>query len=98
PELRQEIGRDWVELYDGDIEAADVAAFANRLRQSRAGVADLSRYEWDDIGMEIGAFLDQLAGQPCRSCSEPPAPIANGNEPRPAAARRSYAGARKPWR
>jgi glycosyltransferase involved in cell wall biosynthesis len=96
PELQQEIGRDWVDLYDGDIETCSLLAFANRLGQSRSTIADLSRYEWDDIGAEIGDFLDQLTRQPRRAPIEPLP--ANRNASEPAAVRRSYAGGGKTWR
>jgi len=62
PELHDEIGADWVQLYSGDdIVANDLLAFAATLRQAKPTVADLSRYEWDEVGDSIGAFLDQLA-------------------------------------
>lgn len=62
PELHDEIGPDWVHLYSGDdIVPDDLLAFAATLRQAKAKVADLSRYEWDEVGGSIGAFLDQLA-------------------------------------
>ncbi|MEP7210526.1 MAG: glycosyltransferase [Alphaproteobacteria bacterium] len=97
PELQQEIGRDWVDLYDGHIEAKDLQTFANRLNQSQAHVADLSRYEWEDIGAEIGAFLDELTRQPRRSLSKPPLQNPGENEPERVASR-SYAGLEKTWR
>lgn len=61
PELQSEIGRDWVELYDGDLEDTDLHKFAERLRRSNADIADLSRYEWGPIGESIGGFFDQLS-------------------------------------
>lgn len=63
PELQDEIGQDWVDLYDGDIGGEDLREFAGRLRQSEADVADLSRYEWGPIGESIGGFFDQLSKQ-----------------------------------
>jgi len=62
PELHDEIGPDWVQLYSGDdITGEDLLAFAATLRQAKATVADLSRYEWDEVGSSIGGFLDQLS-------------------------------------
>ena len=65
PELQDEIGRDWVQLYDNaDVSASDLHGFANALRASSATTADLSRYEWGPIGESIGAFFDQLTQKP----------------------------------
>jgi beta-1,4-mannosyltransferase len=61
PELQAEIGRDWVDLYDGDIADDDLYKFAGRLRRSGPRVADLSRYEWGPIGESIGGFFDELS-------------------------------------
>ncbi|HEX5006845.1 MAG TPA: glycosyltransferase [Hyphomonadaceae bacterium] len=61
PELRDEIGKDWVDLYDGDIGGENIQEFANHLRNSSADVADLSRYEWAPIGEAIGGFFDTLS-------------------------------------
>lgn len=102
PELQQEIGHDWVELYDGDIEAGSLTAFADRLHHNRATVADLSRYEWDDIGLEIGNFFDRLSGQPhaetvARSGLAAPTD-ASREELQAEPAPRSYARAGKTWR
>ncbi|HEY7799677.1 MAG TPA: glycosyltransferase [Hyphomonadaceae bacterium] len=61
PELQDEIGQDWVDLYDGDIGGEDLNEFATRLRRSNADTADLSRYEWGPIGESIGGFFDELS-------------------------------------
>jgi beta-1,4-mannosyltransferase len=69
PELQDEIGSDWVELYDGDITEADLREFTSCLRRPQHAVADLSRYEWGPIGETIGEFFDRLshAGEGSRS-------------------------------
>jgi glycosyltransferase involved in cell wall biosynthesis len=89
PELQAEIGSDWVELYDGDIGADSIRSFSARLHQSRAATADLSRYEWDGIGAEIGEFFDRLSRQPH---------LPRPRRPERAETRRSYARAGKTWR
>lgn len=61
PELRNEVGERWVELYDGDITEHSIRAFAGQLRQPQPPIADLSRYEWAPIGQAIGKFFDQLS-------------------------------------
>jgi beta-1,4-mannosyltransferase len=63
PELQDEIGHDWVDLYDGDIGGEDLREFAARLRRSNADTADLSKYEWGPIGESIGGFFDELSTQ-----------------------------------
>jgi glycosyltransferase involved in cell wall biosynthesis len=61
PELQNEIGPDWVHLYDSaDVSADDLQSFTTLLRSASARTADLSRYEWGPIGESIGAFFDQL--------------------------------------
>jgi glycosyltransferase involved in cell wall biosynthesis len=45
PELQEEIGADWVDLYEGDIAQGHLTRFANRVRESRSAAADLSRYD-----------------------------------------------------
>jgi hypothetical protein len=70
PELQDEIGPDWVDLYDGqDVTTESLARFSQRLRNQDAPVADLSGYEWGPIGESIGDFFDQLSRTPARSRS-----------------------------
>jgi beta-1,4-mannosyltransferase len=61
PELQNEVGGDWVDLYDGDIFKDDLEAFCARLRTSDASEADLGLYEWKPIGEQIGRFFDQIS-------------------------------------
>jgi beta-1,4-mannosyltransferase len=61
PELQDEVGEDWVDLYDGDITAADLRAFCEHAREADAPVADLSLYEWGPIGSSIRRFFDRLS-------------------------------------
>jgi beta-1,4-mannosyltransferase len=60
PELQDEVGDDWVDLYEGDIAERDIRAFVVHLRKTQPPAADLSRYEWAAIGETIGRFFDQL--------------------------------------
>jgi beta-1,4-mannosyltransferase len=61
PELQNEVGEDWVELYDGDISTEDLRAFCASVRATHAPVADLGLYEWKPIGEQIGRFFDQIS-------------------------------------
>jgi glycosyltransferase involved in cell wall biosynthesis len=61
PDLQDEVGPGWVDLYDDDITERDLRAFASRLREPGPAVADLSAYEWAPIGEAIGDFFDQLS-------------------------------------
>ncbi len=80
PELQQEVGKEWVSLYDEDVTEDSLRGFAARLRKPREATADLTQYEWAPIGEAIGGFFDQLArGEQQRSTlrdlkteSEPP--------------------------
>ena len=70
PELQDEIGPEWVQLYGGDdILAEDLRAFASSLQQTNAPAADLSHYEWDEVGGSTAAFLDQLTQRKSRARS-----------------------------
>jgi glycosyltransferase involved in cell wall biosynthesis len=70
PELQDEIGKEWVDLYSDDIAEQDLRAFITRVRNSTEPVADLSRYEWGPIGEAIGDFFDQISLKPSRARSE----------------------------
>jgi beta-1,4-mannosyltransferase len=61
PELQDEIGPDWVKLYDEDVTEQNLRDFAACLRKPGPPVADLSRYEWGPIGEAICDFFDQLS-------------------------------------
>ncbi|HEV7692179.1 MAG TPA: glycosyltransferase [Hyphomonadaceae bacterium] len=61
PELQNEVGEDWVDLYDGDITTEDLKAFCASVRATHAPVADLSLYEWKPIGEQIRRFFDQIS-------------------------------------
>lgn len=60
PELQDEVGKDWIEIYDGDVTESNIRTFAALLRQPQPPTVDLSRYEWGPIGETIGKFFDQL--------------------------------------
>jgi len=62
PELREAVGEDWACLYDGNLNAAHVTAFADELRRPRAAHPDLSAYEWSRVGADLKEFLDRLCG------------------------------------
>lgn len=70
PELQDEIGSEWVDLYDDDIGEQHLRAFMARLRHPQQPVADLSRYEWGPIGESIVKFFDQISLKKNRSRSE----------------------------
>ena len=61
PELQDEIGRDWVSLYDGDINESHLRNFDDALRRADRDVVDMPLYEWPLVGESIGEFLDQLS-------------------------------------
>ncbi len=58
PELQQDLGTDWVHLYDGDLTPETIDNFARQLKfQSMSDSPDLSLYEWPLIGKRIVLFL-----------------------------------------
>jgi glycosyltransferase involved in cell wall biosynthesis len=70
PELRDEIGAEWVDLYDSEAVTTDIlAGFGARLREQGAPTADLSSYDWGPIGESIGRFFDHLSKASIRSSS-----------------------------
>ncbi len=74
PELQDEIGRDWVSLYDGDINEGHLRDFGDALRRADRNVVDMPLYDWPLVGDSIGEFFDQLstARSPARA-SDPKA-------------------------
>jgi glycosyltransferase involved in cell wall biosynthesis len=70
PELRDEIGAEWVDLYDSEAVTTDIlAGFGARLREQGAPTADLSSYDWGPIGESIGRFFDHVSQASVRSSS-----------------------------
>lgn len=61
PELQDEIGSDWISLYDGDISESHLLSFGDSLHKARRDVADMPLYEWPLVGASIGQFLDQIS-------------------------------------
>jgi glycosyltransferase involved in cell wall biosynthesis len=63
PELQQEVGPTWVHLYDGDLTPGVLAGFVQTLRVERPQpTADLSAFEWPDIGRQLAKFIVSIAG------------------------------------
>lgn len=61
PELQAIVGPEWLQLYDGEISAADVERFADWLRQrSSPEQPDLSALSWDRVGGDIAGLIDRL--------------------------------------
>lgn len=61
PELQNEVGKDWVDLYDGEISGDELKAFCARVRMATSRQANLELYEWKPIGEQIGQFFDQIS-------------------------------------
>lgn len=67
PELQQDLGKNWVHLYDGNLTAEILGNFARQLTyQPMSDGPDLSLYEWPLIGRQIASFI--TAGEIAR-CS-----------------------------
>jgi glycosyltransferase involved in cell wall biosynthesis len=63
PELQQEVGPTWVHLYDGDLSPSVLAGFVHALRAVRPQTtANLSAFEWPEIGRELALFITSIAG------------------------------------
>lgn len=60
-ELQEQVGADWLQLYDGALTEETVRAFVDRLRAGpREGEPDLSAHDWTAIGPRAAAFLRTL--------------------------------------
>lgn len=58
PELQAAVGEQWLQLYKGDIDAATLQGFADRLRRHPpAGRPDLAAYSWARVGEDVDALL-----------------------------------------
>lgn len=60
PELRDEVGADWVTLFEGQFGTEDLERFLTDIRATKAPAPDLSRFAWDKIGLEVADFLRSL--------------------------------------
>jgi beta-1,4-mannosyltransferase len=60
PELGQQVGGEWVHLFDGDISAEAIEAFLASLTASTATRPDLSAFDWSRIGADVTRFLQSL--------------------------------------
>lgn len=63
PELEALVGRQWVNLYDGDISSQSIDGFVGSVRGLSERRPDLSRFGWDRVGGEITEFLLNLGGR-----------------------------------
>lgn len=60
PELREEVGGDWLTLYDGEIDTPTLGAFADRLRtRDPAATCDLDAFSWDRVGADVSGFVER---------------------------------------
>jgi hypothetical protein len=60
PELQQELGEEWVHLFDGEITADHITRFLASLDACKSGAPDLSAYEWQRVGNDVTDFLRSL--------------------------------------
>ncbi len=60
--LSEEVGKGWITLFDGDLTAADLTAFAERIASPPATLPDLSARGWADAGVaHLAAFRQAVA-------------------------------------
>ena len=60
PELQEKVGSEWVDLFDGEIDAARLEAFLTGLDACITPAPDLSAFEWPRVGEDVSAFLRSL--------------------------------------
>ncbi|WGD28999.1 hypothetical protein AncyloWKF20_14540 [Ancylobacter sp. WKF20] len=60
-ELQQQVGANWLYLYEGEFNAEVLASFIAWLKApGREGEPDLSSHEWEPIGRQLDGFFRQL--------------------------------------
>jgi glycosyltransferase involved in cell wall biosynthesis len=60
PELQQEVGEEWVHLFDGEITADHITRFLTGLDACKSPSPDLTAYEWQRVGNDVTGFLRTL--------------------------------------
>lgn len=61
PELRNAVGSEWLQLYDGELDAAVLREFTSWIRARHApGRPDLSAFSWRRVGRDLAALFDRL--------------------------------------
>ena len=59
PELREQVGRDWVYLYDGEFNQGVLTDFLAWMRETKRGeAAPLDSFAWSRIGQDLGQFIE----------------------------------------
>lgn len=56
-ELREQVGDEWVYLYEGDLTQKVVLDYCNWLRNAVRSVPNLADHGWDTIGRKVANFL-----------------------------------------
>jgi len=61
PELQEMVGANWLQLYDGAIDARIVSDFATWLRgRPPLGMPDLTALSWDRVGGDVDRLLEAV--------------------------------------
>jgi beta-1,4-mannosyltransferase len=61
PELRAQVGADWVYLYDGEFNHCVLTEFLAWMRTTKSGLAaPLDSYAWSRIGRDLGQFIQSI--------------------------------------
>jgi glycosyltransferase involved in cell wall biosynthesis len=61
PELQDAVGEDWIQLYDGSLDATILRNFADWARKrSTRSMPDLAAYSWDRVGRDVAELLDRV--------------------------------------
>jgi len=72
PELRENVGHDWVYLYKGEFDGAVLRRFIGELRNRRgSAVCDLSKYDWGPIADTLSTFIRDLIDHPHSTGRQP---------------------------
>lgn len=66
-ELQEQVGKDWVYLYEGELTSQVLRDSLQWLRETpRKNAPDLSTHNWDVIGTNMASFLRELTAAPRR--------------------------------
>jgi beta-1,4-mannosyltransferase len=65
PEVAQQVGSDWIYLFDGRFDSRVLADAVRWLRETRrTAPPDLSAQDWNTIGADVSRFLRDLVSGP----------------------------------
>ena len=64
PELQNDLGKEWIYLYEGSLNASHLRSFCERIRRDhRPTHPNLTAYSWQRVSDDLGPFLQLITKQ-----------------------------------